>query len=125
MQQQYGLNIRQPGVAVENSDINPFPGSYIRVFTMITNYSDTRAWVKKATSNAENFMSSPGIQLRLANKVMEACPSTSKVTFGFERSGYWIPYFRWPSGQIRRGIPLNCDRDSMNRKLQWGYYVSC
>ena len=125
MHRQYGLDIRQPGVAIESSNTNPFPGSYVRVFTMITNYSDNTPWVRKATSNAENFMNSSGIQLRLAKRLMNACPSTSKVTFGFERSGYWAPYFRWPSGEIRPGIPLNCHRDSTNGTLQWGYYISC
>ena len=125
MQQQYGLNIRQPTASILDDRVNPFSGSYIRYFSIITNYSDERAWIKKATSNAENFMNSPGIQLRLAKRVMEACASTSQVSFGFARSGYWIPYFRMPSGRIREGIPLSCNRDRMNTNLQWGYFFSC
>ena len=125
MQKRYGLNIQQPTVSVLEDKTNPFPGSFIRYFSMITNYGDERAWVKKATSNAEKFMNSTGIQLRLAKRVMEACPSTSKVSFGFARSGYWTHYFRMPSGQIREGISLSCHRDRLNNDLPWGYYLAC
>ena len=124
MQQQYGLNVSQPAAGVVDDRVNPFPGSYIRYFAMITQYSNQSPYVKKTTFNAENFMRSTGIQLRLAKRVMEACPSTSKVAFGFAESGYWIEYFRMPSGQVRQGVPLDCGRGNGNA-LQWGYFYSC
>jgi len=125
MQQQYGLNVSQPSAGVVDDRVNPFPGSYIRYFAMITRYNDENPYVKKTTFNAENFMNSTGIQLRLAKRVMEACPSTSKVAFGFAKSGYWIEYFRMPSGQVRQGVPLDCGRGNEDDALQWGYFYSC
>jgi hypothetical protein len=125
MQQQYGLNVSQPVADVVNDRMNPFPGSLVRNFPMITLYNDPNPYVKKTTFNAENFMNSTGVQLRLAKRVMEACPSTSKVGFGFAKSGYWIEYFRMPSGQVRQGIPLDCGRGNGDDALQWGYFYSC
>ena len=125
MQQRYGLNILQPTAAIEEDRGNPFPGSHFRHFTMVTNYSDENPYVKKTTTNAANFMNSTGIQLRLATRVMESCPSTSKVSFGFARSSYVIDYFRMPSGQVREGIQLDCGRDNGDDALQWGYFYSC
>ena len=124
MQQQYGLNVSQPSTRVVDDRVNPFPGSYIRYFAMITQYNNQSPYTKKTTFNAENFMRSTGIQLRLAKRAMEACPSTSKVAFGFSGSGYWIVYFRMPSGQVRQGVPLDCGRGNGNA-LQWGYFYSC
>lgn len=125
MQQQYGLNTSQPTTGIIDARAKPFPGSYVRNFAMITQFNSENLYIKKTTFNAENFMNSTGIQLRLAMRVMKACPSTSKVSFGFAKSGYWIDYFRMPSGQVRKGIPLDCGRENGNEALQWGYYYSC
>lgn len=125
MYQQYNLNVSQPEAVLTSDSANPFPGSYERIFPMITQYNSDSQYVRKTTFNAENFMNSTGIQLRLAKRVMQACPSTSKVSFGFAHSGYWLHYFRMPSGQIREGIQLDCGRDSGGDTLQWGYFHSC
>lgn len=125
MQQQYGVNVSPPTAVIIDDPVNPFPGSHLRYFTMVTNYSDENPYVKKATFNAANFMNSTGIQLRLAKRVMMSCPSTSKVSFGFARSSYLIEYFRMPSGQVREGIAIDCGRDNGDDALQWGYFYSC
>jgi hypothetical protein len=124
MQQNYGLNVLQPSYAIDDDSLNPFKGSYSRSFTMVTLYNTQDTYAQKSTSKAEGFMNSTGVQLRLATRIMNACPSTSKVSFGFARSGYWIPYFRMPSGKIRQGIALDCGRGNGDT-LQWGYFYSC
>ena len=125
MQQKYGLNVAQPTAAVANEPVNPVPGSNIRFFTMITNFTDETPYVKRATFKAVNFMNSTGIQLHLAKRVMEVCSSTSKVVFGFAASGYSIGYFRMPSENIREGIAIECGRNAGYNELKWGYFYSC
>jgi hypothetical protein len=119
--------VGNPASEPVSDQANPYPGSQAKYFSMITRYNDESPYVKKATFNAENFMNSTGIQLRLAKRVMEACPSTSKVGFGFAMSGYWIYYYRMPSGLTRQGVPIDCGRGDGNgdKVLQWGYYKSC
>jgi hypothetical protein len=127
MLRNYGLNVDQPSSEPVAEKANPYPGSQARYFWMITRYNDESPYVRKATFNAENFMNSTGIQLRLAKRLMEACPSTSKVGFGFAGSSYAIYYYRMPSGVIRQGVPIDCGRGNSNddKVLQWGYYHSC
>jgi len=120
----YGLNLVQPSAEPIQDPMNPYPGSYVRVFPVVAVFNSENPFIRKGAFIAENFMNSRSIQLRLAKRVMEACPSTSKVTFGIENSGYHSPYFRMPSGLIRGGIPLDCGRD-LGSILQWGYFVSC
>ena len=128
MQEQYGLNVVHPKVSIWETDSranNPFPGSYLRSLLMITNFSSEDPSVKKQTFNAANFMESPGIQLRLAKKVMEACPATSTVIFGYYASGKAIDYYRMPSGQIRQGIEISCRSAAENEPFLWGYFSGC
>lgn len=128
MEQKYKVRVSQPYQAAVDHPMNPFPDSDIREFAMITNYADKNPYVKRATFNAENLMNSEGIQLRLASRVFQSCPSTSIIGFGFLGSGYWIQYFRMPSGQVRKGINLGCGRHSAidpSTTLQWGYYQAC
>lgn len=124
MYQKFSLNLSRPEMVLTTDSANPFPGSYERIFSMITQYNSDSQYVRRSTFNAENFMNSTGIQLRLAKRVMEACPSTSKVRFGFANSSDTIDYYRMPSGQIREGIPIDCSRDGGNAVLQWGYSCS-
>ena len=128
MEKQYKVRVSQPYQTAAAHPMNPFPDSDERWFAMITNYNDENPYVKRAAFNAENLMNSKGIQLRLASRVFQSCPSTSIIGFGFQRSGYWIKYFRMPSGQVREGIDLGCGRESAispSTTLQWGYYQTC
>lgn len=125
MQTQYKLNVSPPAVVLSTDEMNPFPQTFVMDFRAKTNFSSPNQYERKATINAENFMSSPGIQLRLAKKVMNACPSTSKVVFGFANSGYALEYFRMPSGQIRQGVPIGCGRGNGDGVLRWGYFHLC
>lgn len=125
MQGDYGLNVSPPATRAIDHPMNPFPGSYAREFLMVTQYGAESSYAKKTTFNAENFMNSPGIQLRLAKRVARACPLTSQIIFGISKSGYGVLYYRMPSGQVRGGIPLECGEGNGNSALPWGYFYSC
>lgn len=127
MQAEYGLNILQPSARpIDASKQTPYPGSLERTFLMITSFSgpgSDNLYTRNTTMKARDFMNSPRLQLQLATRILNACRDTSIVTFGFANSGYMAPYFRMPSGLVRPGIGLDCDRRITS--IQWGYFFDC
>ena len=104
---------------------NPYPGSMSQFFAMDARYHGLPE-EKKAGVMASNFFNSRGVQLRLAKRVMEACPSISIVEFGFAWSDDSIPYYRMSSGLIQPGVSFACGRDvAPEGPTPWGYYYGC
>lgn len=125
MQNNYDLNVLQPATQEPSYGDNPYPGMLSRIFLMRTNFAGPGhddPYTRRTTMKARDFMNSPKIQLDLATRVLSVCNDTSIIIFGFANSGYIVPYFRMPSGQIREGIGLECSRNSP--PLEWGYYCS-
>lgn len=126
MQHAYGLNVTQPWTEAVNDAETPYPGSNARLFGMLATFNNKNAYERKVALKTEDFMNSPGIQLRLATRVINACPLTSKVSFGIVNSGYWVWFFRMPSGKAKAGIPLDCGRaKNSNVGMPWGYFSLC
>lgn len=126
MQHAYGLNVAQPWTEAVNDAETPYPGSNARLFGMLATFNNKNAYERKVALKTEDFMNSPGIQLRLATRTINACPLTSKVSFGIVNSGYWVWFFRMPSGKVKAGIPLDCGRaNNSNVGMQWGYFSLC
>lgn len=126
MQTRYELNVLQPSARRVELGGTPYPGSLSRTFLMRTIFSgpgSDNPYTRRTTMKARDFMSSPRVQRELATKVFDACRDTSIVYFGFANSGYFVPFFRMPSGVVREGIGLDCER-GQSAEPTWGYYCS-
>jgi len=123
----YGVIINAVSVSRAIHESSPYPGSLEIAYLMKTRYGpNAHDMERKASWNAENLMNSPGVQERIADKIILVCPEVSMVVFAIANSSYSSTVFRASSGRGRIGVPVNIEcgirRESIPPKLQWGYF---
>jgi len=75
-------------------------------------------------SRIENFLGSPGVQVRLAKQITDSCSNIAMVNFSLMNSGWINSHFRMPSGETNRAIPMECSATNPSI-TPWGYAVEC
>jgi hypothetical protein len=100
---------------IEGYDDKPFPRSK-RIRIGLDGNAESARNPKRAQAIASNILSSPKLTDSYAISLMKSCEDVSIVGIGIAKTGYWIEWFRFPDGSIRRKVCMS--NPSSNG---WGY----
>ena len=100
---------------IEGYDDNPFPRSK-RIRIGLDGNAESARDPKRAQAIASKILSSPKLTDSYAKSLMKSCEDVSIVGIGIAKTGYWIEWFRFSDGSIRRKVCMS--NPSSNG---WGY----
>lgn len=103
--------------AIEGYDDNPFPAS-MRIRIGLDGNAEAARDPRKAQAIASNILSSPKLIDSYAKSLMKSCENVSIVGIGIAKTGYWIEWFRFSDGSIRRKV---CMSDPSSNGWGYGY----
>jgi hypothetical protein len=102
---------------IEGYDDNPFPGS-MRIRIGLDGNAEAARDPRRAQAIASNILSSPKLTDSYAKSLMKSCENVSIVGIGIAKTGYWIEWFRFSDGSIRRKV---CMSDPSSNGWGYGY----
>lgn len=91
--------------------VNPFSFNEYATFSL------------SGSDGAGRFMDSGDVQREIAEDVLRACDTTTKVTFGVNQTDYIITWFRMPNGSVQKGVCRDPNRSNGYSELPWGEYI--
>ncbi len=86
-------------------------------------FNDYATFNLSSAEGTGRFMNSGEIQRQIAEDILRACDTTTKVTFGVNQTDYIITWFRMPNGPVQKGVCREPNRNNNYSELPWGDYV--
>jgi hypothetical protein len=91
---------------IEGYDVNSFPRSK-RIRIGLDGNAESARDPKRVQVIASNILSSPKLTDSYAKSLMKSCDDVSIVGIGIAKTGYWIEWFRFSDGSIRRKVCMS------------------